>query len=619
MSLLDGISSQRDIPALSIEDRMQLADEVRERVIQVVCQTGGHLASSLGVVELTIALLSVYSPPRDRIIWDVGHQTYPWKLLTGRSGRFHTIRQSGGLSGFPKRSESPVDCFGTGHSSTSISAALGFAIARDLSGSNGRVVAVIGDGAMGGGMALEGLNNLGHANTDLTVILNDNEMSISRNVGAMSGHFTKLITDPRYNRLRNEIWNALGKIPSLGDRMRKAAHIVSSALKMTFVPDTLFDGFGIRYIGPVPGHDLPALTGVLQRVSQLRGPVLVHVVTTKGKGYEPAECDATKYHGISGVRKQPAERKTFTAGFSDALMRLAGKDDRIVAITAAMPDGTGLTGFAERFPKRFFDVGIAEQHAVTFACGLAFGGLKPVVAIYSTFMQRAVDQVIHDAALQKAPVVIMMDRAGLVGEDGPTHHGSFDISLFRPVPGLRLAAPRDCRMLEKLLERAIDFKEYPTAIRFPRGEESPVNTLPPDVLEPGEGQVVREGRDAVIIAAGTMMYTALEAAEELEEKGISVIVYDPIWLKPLAEKEILELGRRTRKVITLEEGSIAGGFGEDVCRLFALEQVHVLTLGLRDVFQPHGTRTELLREMGLDVESVVEAVRVFCTGKGGVS
>jgi 1-deoxy-D-xylulose-5-phosphate synthase len=615
MSLLDGIRGPEDIAGLSIEERIQLADEIRERIIQVICRTGGHLASSLGVVELTIALLSVYKPPLDKIIWDVGHQIYPWKLLTGRAERFHTIRQSGGLSGFPRRSESEYDCFGTGHASTSISAALGFAVTRDLTGTDEKVAVVIGDGAMGGGMALEGLNNLGHSRTDLTVILNDNEMSISRNVGAMSRHFTKLITDPRYNRLRNDIWNALGKVPSLGERMRKAAHIVSSALKMTIVPDTLFDEFGIRYIGPVPGHDLPALTGVLQRVSQLRGPMLVHLVTTKGKGFEPAECDATRYHGVSGIVSRTDGSRTFTSCFSDKLVELAEKDESIVAITAAMPDGTGLTAFSRKFPGRFFDVGIAEQHAVTFACGLAFGGLKPVVAIYSTFMQRAIDQVIHDAALQKAPLVFAMDRAGFVGEDGPTHHGAFDIPLMRLIPGIRLASPRDYRMLELLLEKSLEFTEYPTAIRYPRGCEPDIAVDPPVSVDPGAGQVLREGSDITLMAAGTMLATALDAAFELEKKGISVRVWDPVWLKPLATEEILRLGSDTGKVVTLEEGSLAGGFGEEICRLFAGTDVHVYPIGLPDSFQPHGSRSELLRETGMDKDSLVIFIENLHHGK----
>ncbi|MEN8209366.1 MAG: 1-deoxy-D-xylulose-5-phosphate synthase, partial [Candidatus Fermentibacteria bacterium] len=463
MSILENIRFPRDVSDLSLEERLALVDEIRNRIIEVVNSTGGHLASSLGVVELTVALLSVYSPPGDRIIWDVGHQSYPWKLLTGRADRFHTIRQSGGLSGFPRRDENPCDAFGTGHSSTSISAALGFALARDIKNEDYRVVAIIGDGAMGGGMALEGLNHLGHTGTNMLIILNDNEMSISPNVGAISHHLTRLITDPGYNRIKKDVWNALGKIPSLGERVRNAAHAVTSGLKKTLVtPDTLFDDFGVRYIGPVPGNDLAAITGVLQRVSEISGPVLLHVVTKKGKGFEPAELDATGYHGVSASGSRKKKRETFTAAFSRIMIDMAKKDDRIVAITAAMPDGTGLDRFAAEFPDRFFDVGIAEQHAVTLACGLAFSGLRPVTAIYSTFLQRALDQVIHDAALQSAPVILALDRGGVVGEDGPTHHGVFDISMLLPVPNIRIGAPRNCALLEMLLKRAAQFKDNPT-------------------------------------------------------------------------------------------------------------------------------------------------------------
>jgi|GEM_PF-6015091 len=451
-SILDRICGPGDVAALSQSEKDLLAREVRQRIIDVVCCTGGHLASSLGVVELTVALLSVYNPEVDRIIWDVGHQTYPWKLLTGRRNRFHTVRQAGGLSGFPKRDESVCDCFGTGHSSTSISAALGFAMARDLRGEHHRVLAVIGDGSMTAGLAFEGLNNLGQAHTDMTVILNDNRMSISPNVGAISRHFMKLITDPRYNRLKDEVWNTLGKVPTVGNTMRRAAGYAGAAVKKTIVnPVNVFDEFGVRYIGPVDGHDLPLLTAVLARVKELHGPVLVHVVTKKGKGYEPAECEPVDFHGISGA-SGATPGQSFTSVFGGVLTDMARSDRSLVAITAAMPDGTGLSCFAAAHPDRFFDVGIAEQHAVTFACGLAFGGLKPVVAIYSSFFQRSFDQLVHDAALQNAPVLFALDRAGIVGADGPTHHGVHDIAMFRQVPGTALAAPRDCGVLEALLE-----------------------------------------------------------------------------------------------------------------------------------------------------------------------
>ncbi|NOQ23662.1 MAG: 1-deoxy-D-xylulose-5-phosphate synthase [Candidatus Aegiribacteria sp.] len=610
MSILEKISLPRDVSELTLEERLALVDEVRNRIIDVIHYTGGHLASSLGVVELTVALLSIYSPPEDRIIWDVGHQCYPWKLLTGRADRFHTIRQSGGLSGFPRRDESPCDAFGTGHSSTSISAALGYALARDIKGEDYKVVAIIGDGAMGGGMALEGLNHLGHTGTDMLIILNDNEMSISPNVGAISHHLTRLITDPRYNRIKKDVWNALGKIPSLGDRMRNAAHAVTKGLKKTLVtPDTLFDDFGVRYIGPVPGNDLAAITGVLQRVSEIPGPVLLHVITKKGKGFEPAELDSTGYHGVSAFNGRTRERETFTAAFARTMVEIGKEDVRIVAITAAMPDGTGLDRFAAEFPDRFFDVGIAEQHAITLACGLAFSGLRPVTAIYSTFLQRALDQVIHDAALQRAPVVLALDRGGVVGEDGPTHHGVFDISMLLPLPNIRITAPRNCAMLEMLLKRAVQFEENPTVIRYPRGEEPAVESQDPESVEPGKGQLLREGHDVLIIGVGIMALVAVEVAEYLARRSISAAVYDPIWLKPAPLTEIRSLAEACGRVVTIEEGSVTGGFGSFISSHLRSESV--LEIGIPDEFQPHASREELMQRMGLDPETLAERIGGF--------
>ncbi len=613
MSVLDGISFTSDISKLSMEDRLVLVNEIRNRIINVISSTGGHLASSLGVVELTVALLSVYSLPQDKIIWDVGHQSYPWKLLTGRADRFHTIRQSGGLSGFPRRDENPCDAFGTGHSSTSISAALGFALARDISGKDYKVVAVIGDGAMTGGIAFEGLNHLGHTGTDMLIILNDNDMSISPNVGAISRHLTTLITDPRYNRIKKEVWNALGKIPSLGERVRDAAHAVTSGLKKTLVtPDTLFDDFGVRYIGPVPGNDLAAITGVLQRVSEISGPVLLHIVTKKGKGYEPAELDATGYHGVSASFTEKENKKeSFTSAFSRTMIDLGRSNEKIVTITAAMPDGTGLNEFAVKYPDRFFDVGIAEQHAVTLACGLAFGGLKPVVAVYSTFLQRAYDQVIHDAALQKAPVIFAIDRGGVVGEDGPTHHGVLDISMLLPVPGMRIGAPRNCELLESMLRTSVLFEEYPTAIRYPKGEEPDIPSITPKNVLPGEGQLLREGKDALVIGVGVMALYAVKAADMLEKQGISVAVFDPLWLKPAPLNSIRELAAACGKVITVEDGAIEGGFGFHVQSILFDLHLPILTIGYPDDFQPHATREELLKMAGLDYKSLAESIGDF--------
>ncbi len=618
MSMLERINVPGNVMELTLEERLALVDEIRNRIIDVIHSTGGHLASSLGVVELTVALLSVYSPPEDRIIWDVGHQCYPWKLLTGRADRFHTIRQSGGLSGFPRRDESPFDAFGTGHSSTSISAALGYALARDINGEDYKVVAVIGDGAIGGGMALEGLNHLGHTGTDMLIILNDNEMSISPNVGAIARHLTRLITDPRYNRIKKDVWNVLGRIPSLGDRVRNAAHAVTSGLKKTLVtPDTLFDDFGVRYIGPIPGNDLAALTGVLQRVSEIPGPVLLHVITKKGKGFEPAELDATGYHGVSPpdtmgypvFNGKSSKRETFTAAFSRTMVEMGKEDDRIVAITAAMPDGTGLDRFAAEFPDRFFDVGIAEQHAVTLSCGLAFGGIRPVTAIYSTFLQRALDQVIHDAALQKAPFVLALDRSGVVGEDGPTHHGVFDIAMLLPLPSIRITAPRNCAILEMLLKKAVTFEESPTAIRYPRGEEPAAESANPESVEPGRGQLLREGHDVLIIGVGVMALVAIEAALLLAGRNISAAVYDPIWLKPAPLEEIRSLAEVCGRVVTVEEGSVTGGFGSFISS--HLPGYSVLEIGIPDEFQPHASREELMRRVGLDPDSLAERIGDF--------
>ncbi len=605
LQILDRIQYPSQIADLTLEERVTLAAEIRERIIGVICKTGGHLASSLGVVELTIALLTIYDPENDKIVWDVGHQTYPWKLLTGRRELFHTIRQTGGLSGFPRRSESKYDTFGTGHSSTSISAALGFAAARDLSGRTERVVAVIGDGSITAGLALEGINNVGALQTDVTIILNDNEMSISKNVGALSKHLNKLLTDPTYNKFKDGVWKALGKLPSLGDRMRIAAHEVSSAIKKTIVtPASIFEEFGVTYFGPIPGHDLAALTGVMQRVKNIPGPVLVHVITKKGKGYSPAEIQPVSHHGISGAEiKHPGV--TFTKAFSEALLDVAEKDPTVVAITAAMPDGTGLTEFAKKYPLRFFDVGIAEQHAVTFAAGLAFGGTKPVVAVYSSFMQRCYDQVIHDVALQNAPVLFAMDRAGVVGADGPTHHGIFDIPMFLSIPQLCLAAPRDCTVLKKLVSSVLSDLSEPTGIRYPRGKEPELRFPSPDSLPKGTGQVVRKGDDVLLVAAGSMVSTAVHAAELLEQRGISVMVYDPIWLKPAPVEELRKLAS-SRLPVTLEEGSICGGFGQFLAS--SLPECSTLCLGIPDEFVPHGSTSELFADLGLDPTGVAASI-----------
>lgn len=608
--ILDRISEPKDIVSLTIEEKVILASEIRSRIIDVICKSGGHLAASLGVVELTIALLSFFEPPFDKIIWDVGHQIYPYKLLTDRKDRFHTIRQRGGLSGFPRRDESRYDVFGTGHSSTAISAALGFALARDHFGSGEKIVAVVGDGAMTGGMALEGLNHLGHSGSDMLIVLNDNRMSISKNVGAMSRYLTKLITDPMYNRFRNEIWNVLGRIPSFGERMRKAAHVVGESIKNLITPGTFFDDFGIRYIGPVPGNDLPTLCGVFDRIYMIRGPVLLHVVTTKGKGFQPAEDDASSYHGISGSVKSHSLQPAFTEVFSKKIIELAGKNEKIVAITAAMPSGTGLDRFASEFPDRFFDVGIAEQHAITLACSLAFGGLKPVVAIYSTFIQRALDQVIHDAALQKAPVTIVLDRSGPVGEDGPTHHGVFDIPLLRSIPNVKFASPRDAEMLKRILEMIMDLEDGPNLIRFPRQAVPETDITPQKDIKPGFGQFLTgEGGEILLTGLGVMTACCIEAAEILAKEGIETSVFDPVWIKPFPVDQLKDAARNVKLIVTVEDGCLEGGFGELVVSQLRDESCHIINLGIPDSFQPHGSRSELLSELGVDSFGIVSIVR----------
>ncbi len=616
MSILERIENPEDIKSFSPDERLQLAEEIRETIISTITETGGHLASSLGVIELTLAILSVFDPMEDKVVWDVGHQSYPWKILTGRLDRFSTIRQKDGLSGFPRRDESPCDVFGTGHSSTSISAALGFALARDLCGTGEKVVAVIGDGAITGGMAFEALNHLGDTDTNMLIILNDNDMSISPNVGAISSYLTRLITDPRYQKMKASVWNALFRLPSRGRVVRKATHALTAGLKKTLVPsDTVFDDFGVRYIGPIPGHNLSVLTETLRRVAVLEGPVLLHVITQKGKGYIPAERDATRYHGVSPPESKSNGSKTFTEVFSKAIANLADIDDKIIAITAAMPDGTGLVEFSEKHPDRFIDVGIAEQHAVTLACGLAFGGMKPVVAIYSTFIQRAMDQVIHDAALQKAPIVLALDRGGVVGADGPTHHGVFDISMLLAVPGMRLAAPRNGTILEKLLKKAVGFEEYPTAIRYPRSEESLLGIPAPQDLPFEKGQILRDGSDVLLIGVGIMAAEAYRAAEILQKQDISAAVYDPIWLKPAPASEIMELAGKCRRVVTVENGSVIGGFGFFVRSILQESDIPVINLGIPDEFQVHATQTELYRMMKIDAEGIAERMSDFLEEK----
>ena len=603
--VLEKVNYPEDIKKLSKEELEQLARELREFIISVVEKTGGHLASSLGVVELTIALLRVFSPPEDEIVWDVGHQSYPYKILTGRKEKFHTLRQYGGISGFPSIKESPYDAFGTGHSSTSISAALGIRVAKRLKGEEGKVIAVIGDGALTAGQAYEGLNNAGQLGEDLIVILNDNEMSISKNIGAISNYLTKLTTGESLRRAKERLEEVTKKL--FGEKVYKGLKRVEDLIvKGLFPPGMLFEELGFRYVGPIDGHDIETLETTLKNVSKMKGPTLVHVLTKKGKGYRPAEERPDKFHGVSPRKSSPEPRPpTYTEVFATTLIDVAEKDERIVGITAAMPSGTGLDRFKERFPGRYFDVGIAEQHAVTFAAGLSKEGLKPVVAIYSTFLQRAYDQIIHDVALQELPVVFAIDRAGLVGEDGATHHGAFDLSYLRAIPNMIVSAPKDEEELRHLIYTAIKSGK-PFAVRYPRGRGYGVKIREPlREIPVGSWEVLREGKDLLILATGWPVYQALKASEELLKEGVEATVVNARFIKPLDEELLKGLAERHRFIMTVEENVVKGGFGSAVDEFLAPWYCgKLVNLGIPDRFIEHGSQELLRKIVGIDAEGI---------------
>ena len=621
MSLLENINSPADVKKLDSEQLQLLAGELREYMIQVISRTGGHLAPNLGVVELTLALHKVFDTPRDKIIFDVGHQSYVHKIITGRREQFKTLRQYGGLSGFPKRCESEHDAFGTGHSSTSISAALGMAVARDLQGEDYNVVAVIGDGSMTGGMAFEALNNAGDLHKRMIVILNDNEMSISKNVGAMSEYLDKLRIGEPYNRLKENVEGWLKNL-DIGSDVLKALNRVKGSVKYLMVPTSIFEELGFKYYGPVDGHDIEALTSIMAAAKKIDGPVMIHVLTKKGKGYEPAETSPNKFHGtgpfeIATGKKitAPGAPKTYTEVFGKTLSDLADNDEKIIGITAAMPDGTGLNTFAQNHPQRFVDVGIAEQHAVTAAAGMAAAGMKPVAAIYSTFLQRAYDSVLHDICMQHLHVTLCLDRAGLVGDDGFTHHGVFDYAYLRSIPDMTLMAPKDENELRHMLYTALAF-DGPVALRYPRG--SGVGVQLDDKLHAltiGKADVLREGSDVVMWAIGSMVQTALEAAEALAKEGVSAGVVNMRFAKPLDEELLLAHARSYRNIVVLEEGVLAGGVGSAVLEVLnknaLLQQCRVLTLGIPDEFIVHGDKPHLFRDLGLDTASVSSRVQQF--------
>jgi 1-deoxy-D-xylulose-5-phosphate synthase len=601
----------------------QLAGEIREKIIDTVSVTGGHLASSLGVVELTIALHHVFDSPRDKIIWDVGHQCYPHKLLTGRRGTFNTLRQYNGLSGFPKREESPHDAFNTGHSSTSISAALGMSVAKSLKDDGNRVIAVIGDGSMTAGLAFEGLNQAGHLEKDLIVVLNDNEMSISPNVGALSAYLNRVMTGQLVNRFRGQLKSLLQTIPGIGNSMIRIIKQAEESFKGFLTPGMLFEELGFKYVGPIDGHHIDHLIETFKNVREWHRPVLIHVITKKGKGYGPAELDPPSFHGVApfdiktgSQHKEGAARLSYSSVFGQTMVKLARTDPRIIAITAAMQNGTGLGTYAREFPNRIYDVGIAEQHAVTFAAGLASEGFKPVVAIYSTFLQRAYDQIVHDVCLPGLPVVLALDRSGIVGEDGPTHHGLFDISYLRHIPNLILMAPKDENEFQHMLNTATLLSQ-PVAIRYPRGKgEGVAMDGMLMALEVGKGEVLVGGRDLLLIPVGSMVYRACEAARQLREEGIEAAVVNPRFVKPLDSALLCSMAQGIGRVVTIEENILAGGFGSAVIELFqerGLSHVKVLRIGISDQFLDQGPQVVLREKCGLGLQGILERARSFLT------
>jgi 1-deoxy-D-xylulose-5-phosphate synthase len=616
---LDKINSPEDLKRLKRSELPELAKEIRQVIIETVSRTGGHLAPSLGVVELTIALLYVFDPPKDKIIWDVGHQAYAYKLLTGRRDRFHTLRQHGGLSGFTRMSESPYDAFSTGHASTSISAGLGIAFGKCLKKEAGKIIAVIGDGSMTGGLAYEGLNQTGDLQKGLIVVLNDNEMSIGRNVGVLSSFLSRKLSAKHFVALREELKDFLKSLPKVGHDVYNWAKRTEESFKAFVTPGMLFEAFNFNYFGPIKGHRLDHLIDTLQNVKEMHKPVLFHVTTTKGKGYPPAERNPTYFHGVGSFEIETgngvsAKEKppSYTEVFGKTLMELARKDERIVAVTAAMPEGTGLQAFSEAFPERFVDVGIAEQHAITFAAGLATEGLRPVVAIYSTFLQRAYDQILHDVCLEAHPVVFAMDRGGIVGEDGPTHHGLFDLSYLRNLPNMVVMAPKDENELRHMLGTAVNHPG-PIAFRYPRGcgvgvpLDDEIQALPI-----GKGEVLTTGNDVVILAVGVTVTAALEAAKQLKDESISATVVNCRFVKPLDVELITRLATEIPFMVTVEENVLPGGFGSAVveCLMDAgIIDSRVVRLGIPDTYVEHGSQKILRSKYGVDTPAIVKAVR----------
>ncbi len=615
------INSPADLKTIPLDELPVVCDEVRDFMIDTITKTGGHFGAGLGVVELTVALHYVFDTPTDKIVFDVGHQGYPHKILTGRRDSLHTIRQKGGLSGFLKPSESEYDAFGAGHASTSISAALGIATARDLKGENYKVAAVIGDGSMTGGLAFEAMNNAGVQKKDIIVILNDNNMSIDANVSAFSNYFNEIFASSTVQSIRKNVWDLAGKLDSFGDRLRKLAGRIEEGMKAIITPGALFEAFGFTYFGPFNGHNVIKLVKILRLIKDLKGPIFLHVMTQKGKGYGPAECDIHNLHAIGKIDKETGKSLSekpniplYQDVFGDTMVELCKQNKNIIAITAAMCEGTGLDKLKNVMPERVIDVGIAEGHAVTFAAGLAIQGVIPVVAIYSSFLQRAYDNIIHDVALQNLKVIFAIDRAGLVGADGPTHHGVFDISYLRTIPHQIIAAPKDEQELRDMLFSAIyHYPNAPIAIRYPRGYAQGVPVNPMKHIPLGKSEIIKDGNNLAIIAFGKMVSYALKAAELLEKEGISVSVINARFAKPLDEDTLKDVLGRFDYIVTIEEGQKIGGFGSAVLEFANCISIkpNIFVLGIDDEFIEHGSQEELLEEIGLDEKGIFKQVIDF--------
>ena len=626
--LLDSIQAPRDLRKLSAEQLPQVAREVRDVIIETVSETGGHLGAGLGATDLAVALHYVLNTPEDFLVWDVGHQVQAHKVLTGRKDGFRkTFRQYKGISGLANKDEGPYDPYTTGHGGPSISAALGIAVARRLQKKSSQSVAVIGDASIASGMAFEALNHAGHLGESLIVVLNDNEMSISPSVGALSKYLNKVISNPIYNSIRQRAERLITQVPKVGKGMVNKAKLIEEGIKHLLVPGLIFEALGFRYFGPIDGHNIPEMVKLFPNILIIKGPILIHVITQKGKGYPIAEQDPERWHASapfysdSGELKKVSTEKTYTQLFGQTMVDLAGRNPKITALTGGMKEGTGLVAFSKLYPDRFFDVGISEEHGVTFCAGLATEGLRPVAAIYSTFLQRSHDQIIHDVALQNLPVVFCMDRAGLVGEDGPTHHGVFDIAYMRKIPGMVMLSPRDGQEFAEMLEYAVDYTKGPIAMRYPRGavaeQQYPaLHALPRQTIEFGKSELLREGSDVLFLAVGSMVGPCLKAAEVLENDKISSAVVNVRFLKPIDESLILRFAREVKVVVTVEEGCITGGFGAAVLELLAEKGIgteHVTCLGIPDKFIEHGARNILLDLIGLTPEKIAQSAKTACT------